>query len=204
MWWEAVDSHRVHRFWRGEITVVYPTASAGAQKARTIPWLVSSWPRASDNSQTPHGLSLPHSFPSQSATCQAWAASNGPLPTQSQPVITHHTATAGWAGSDTSDPLRGKVFFTFCYRVFVYVCPSVSEFAGHLSNYSVRSGFFVWSNSLFRYVFQKGGVCVGVCVCVLVYYLLGCLQSPPQCLLEAVILNLYQRPTVDDKFRLVF
>lgn len=58
----------------------------------------------------PPPRSLPHSLPRQSATCQAWAASNGPLPTQSQAVITRHTATDGWAGTDTSDPLRGRGF----------------------------------------------------------------------------------------------
>lgn len=56
----------------------------------------------------------PHSLP-----CQAWATSNSPLPTQSQPVITRHSATVGWAGTDTSDPLRGKDFAIVCFCISV-------------------------------------------------------------------------------------
>lgn len=87
-----------------------------------------------------------------------------------------------------------EVFFYFlllCVCIFVSVC----ECAGQPANYSVRGWFFVWSNSRFGYVYQK-------VVCV--YHLLGRLQSLHQCLLQAVILNLHQRPTMDDHFQPVF
>lgn len=81
---------------------------------------------------------LPQSLHRQSATCQVWDASNGPLPTQSLAVITRHTAMDGWAGTDLSDPLRERegFFFGLCFRVCVSMC------VRPLSNYSVFSCFF--------------------------------------------------------------
>lgn len=125
--------------WKGRVNpgVCLISASSGwGKKVRTLHWLMSSRPWAPHYRLTSPS---PHSLP-----CQAWATSNSPLPTQSQPVITRHRATVGWAGTDMSEPLRGK---DFCHCVFVCgVC--VDLHSCHLSNYSVLSCLFVWYESL--------------------------------------------------------
>lgn len=136
MWWEAVDSPRVQRFGRGEITVVFPSPDSLGWGPDSQDTPLTDEPQALSlrlltgrRQPSLSSSSLLHSSARPSATCQAWAASNGPLPTQSQAVITRHAATDGWAGADMSDPLGGGRFFTFVI-VYLYVCECVGARVG--------------------------------------------------------------------------